>query len=140
MHEGSGSDDAKGRDVGFLTVKYFERRLHLDRLVRSPVREVHSRRKQPPSHGRFKVAVCEHAPNHGAQSPSHAFGHTDLLRRIGSGEYLDNTDLQAVLSKLLPGVLAALVGTPTNESATDWNDRRADEQLKRLKSLRFVDE
>ena len=33
MHEGSGSDDAKVREVGFLTVKHLKWRLHLERLV-----------------------------------------------------------------------------------------------------------
>ena len=40
MHEGSGSDDAKVREVGFLAVKQLEWRLHLERLMRGPVLEV----------------------------------------------------------------------------------------------------
>ena len=62
------------------------------------------------------------------------FGHTDLLRRVGSGKLLNNAYL-AVLQKLFPGVLAALVGAPTNDAAAEGNGRRADEQLRRLKSL-----
>ena len=86
----------------------------------------------------METAVCEHTRNHGAQSSSLAFGHTDLLRRVGGGNLLDNTGLQAVLPKLLPGVFAVRVGTPTNDAAAEGNDRRADEQLKRLKSLVLV--
>ena len=67
--------------------------------------------------------------------PSHAFGHTDLLRRAGGGKRLDNRCLQAVLPKLLRDVLAALVGTPTNNVAAQGDGCRSDEQLKRLKSL-----
>ena len=51
---------------------------------------------------------------------------------------MENTGLQAVLSDLLPGVLAALVDAPTKDVATEMDDRRADEQLKRLKSLVLV--
>ena len=40
-----------------------------------------------------------------------AFGHTNLLQRVGGGELLDSNGLQAVLPSLLPGVLAALVDT-----------------------------
>ena len=83
-------------------------------------------------------AVYEHARNHGAQSSPYAFGYTDLLRPVGGGELLDTTGLQAVLPKLLPGVLAALVGAPTNDAAAEGNDCRADEQLQRLKSLVLV--
>ena len=46
--------------------------------------------------------------------------------------------LQAVLPKLLPGVFIALVGAPTNDAAAEGDRRRADEQLKRLKSLFLV--
>ena len=48
---------------------------------------------------------------------------------------MDNTGLQAVLSKLIPGVLLALVGASANDAVAEGNDRRVDEQLKRLKSL-----
>ena len=106
--------------------------------MRSPVLQVRSRHEQLPPHGRCKAAVCEHAPNHGAQSPPHALGHKYFLRRVGGSELLDNTGLQAVLPKLLPGVLAALVGAPTNDAAAEGNDRRADEQFKRLKILVLV--
>ena len=66
---------------------------------------------------------------------SHAFGHTDLLRRAGGGKRLDDSGLQAVLPKLLRDVLTALVGSPTNNVATQGDDCRSDKQLKRLKSL-----
>ena len=138
LYEGSGSDDAKVREVGFLALKNIEWCLHLERLMRSPVREVRSHHEQLPPHGRWKAAVCEHAPNHGTQSPTDAFGHTDLLRGVGGGELLDNTGLQAALPKLLSGVLAALVSAPTNDAAAEGNERRADKQLKRLKSLVLV--
>ena len=134
VHEGSGSDDAKVRKAGFLAVKQFEWRLHLERLMRGPVLEARRRHEQLPPHG-WKITVCEHTPNHGSQSSSHAIGHTNLLRRVGGGELLYNIGLQAVLPKLLPGVLATLVGAPTNNAAAEGNDRRADEQLKRLKNL-----
>ena len=65
------------------------------------------------SYRRWEPAVYEHVPNHSAQSPAHAFGHTDLLRCVGGGELLYNTGLQAVLPKFLPGVLSAIVGAPT---------------------------
>ena len=58
-HEGSGSNDVKVREVGFLTVKHLRWRLHLERLVRSPVLEARSRHEQLPPHGRWKTAVCE---------------------------------------------------------------------------------
>ena len=135
MNEGSGSNEAKVREVGFLAVKHLEWRLHLERLMRSPVLEVRRRHEQLPPHGRWEAAVCEHVPNDGARSSPHAFGHTDLLRRVGGDELLDSAGLEAVLSKLLPGVLAALVGAPTNDAAAKGNNCRADEQLKRLKSL-----
>ena len=51
---------------------------------------------------------------------------------------MDNTGLQGVLPKLLPGVLAALVGAPTNNAPTKGNDRGAGKQLKQLKSLDFA--
>ena len=51
---------------------------------------------------------------------------------------MNNTDLQATLPKLIPGVLAAFVGGPTNDAAAEGNKRRADEQLKRLESLVLV--
>ena len=54
--------------------------------------------------------------------------------RVGGGELLDNTGLQVAMPKLLPGVLTALVGVPTGDTAAEGNDRRADEQSKRLKS------
>ena len=66
VHEGSGSDNANVREVGFLAVKHLQYRLHLERLTRIPVFEVRSRHKQPPPHGRWKAPGCEHAPNHGA--------------------------------------------------------------------------
>ena len=66
---------------------------------------------------------------------SHAFGHTNLLRRAGGGKRLDNSGLEAVLPKLLRDVLATLVGTPTNNTAPQGDGCRSDEQLKRLKSL-----
>ena len=36
VREGSGSDDAKVQEVGFLAVKHLEWCLHLERLMRSP--------------------------------------------------------------------------------------------------------
>ena len=36
VHEGSGSDDVKVREVGFLAVKHLEWRLYLERLMLSP--------------------------------------------------------------------------------------------------------
>ena len=106
--------------------------------MRSPVLEARSRHEQLPPHGRWEVIDCGHAPNHCAHSPPHTFEHTDFLLRVGGGELLENTGLQAVLSDLLPGVLAALVDAPTKDVATEMDDRRADEQLKRLKSLVLV--
>ena len=103
--------------------------------MRSPVLEVCRRHAQLPPHKRWEIAVCEHAPSHGAQSPAHAFRHNDLLRRVGGGELLNNISLQPVLLKLLRGVLTTLVGALTNDAAAEGIDRRADEQLKRLKSL-----
>ena len=138
VHEGSHSDDAKAREVGFFAVKHPEWRLHLERLMRSPVLEVRRRHEQLPPHRRWKIAVCEHAPNHCAQTSPHAFGYTNLLWHIGGGELLENTGLQAVLPKLPPGVLAALVGTPTNDTTVGGNGCRSDEQLKLLKSLVLV--
>ena len=85
----------------------------------------------PPPHGRWKTTVCEHAPNHGAQSSPHAFRHIDLLRSVGGGELLNYTGLQAILTKVLLGLLAALVGAPTSDAAAGGNDRRVDQQLKR---------
>ena len=130
VHEGSSSDGAKVQKVGFLAVKHLEWCLRLEHLVRSPVLQVRSHHEQPLPHGRWKAAVFEHAPNHSAQSSVHAFGHTDFLRRVGGGELLDNVGLQAVLSKLLLGVLLALVGAPTNGAPAERNNRRDDEQLK----------
>ena len=121
MREGFGSDDAKVREMGFLAAKHLEWRLHLKRLVGSPVREVRSRHEQLPSHGRCKTTVCERALTHDAQSPPHAFGHTDR------GDILDNISLQAVLSKRLSGVLTTLVGAPTNDFAAEGDGRRVDE-------------
>ena len=140
MHKGSRFDDAKVREVGVFAVKHLELRLHLQRFIRSPVLEVRHRHEQLPQHRRWKTAVCEHALNHDAQSSLHAFGHIDLLRRVGGGELLDNTGLQAVLPKLVPGVLAALVGAPTNDAAAEENDRQANEQFKRLKSFVLADQ
>ena len=99
--------------------------------MRSSILEVRRRQKKCPPHGRWKTAVCEHAPNHGAQGFPHALGYTGLLWRVGGGE-------QEGLPKLLPGVLPALVGAPINDATAEGNDRRADEQLKRLKSLVLV--
>ena len=138
VYKGSGPEDEKMRDVGFLAVKHIEWRLHLERLVQSPVLEVRSCHELLPPYGRWNAAVCEHVPNHGARSPPNAFGHIDLLRRVGGGKLLDNTGLQAVLPKLLPGVLATLVGAPKNDAATEGDDRRADKQLNQLKSLILV--
>ena len=56
--------------------------------MRIPILEVRSRHEQLPSHGRWKTTVGEQAPNYGAQSPAHAFGHTDFFRRVGGGELL----------------------------------------------------
>ena len=95
-------------------MKHLEWLLHLERLVQSPVLEVCSHGQFPPD-GRREAAVCEHAPNYGAQSLPHAFGHTDLLRCVGGRKRLDNTGPQEVLPELLPGVLAVLVGAPTND-------------------------
>ena len=39
MYEGSGSDDAKVIEVGFLAVKHFKWRLHLECLMWGPVLE-----------------------------------------------------------------------------------------------------
>ena len=117
VHEDSGSDDAKVPEVGFPPVKHLQWRLHFEHLTRSPVLGICSPHQQLLPHGRWEAAVCEHAPNHGTQSFPHAFGHTDLLRRVGSGELLDNTCLQVVPTKLLPGVLAILVSAPTNDAA-----------------------
>ena len=51
---------------------------------------------------------------------------------------MDNTGLQAVLPKLLSGVLAALIGALKNDTAAEGNDCLADEQLKQLKSLVII--
>ena len=135
MYNGSGSDYAKVREVGFFVVKHLECRLHFERLMRSPVLQVCNRHEKLAPHGQWEVAVCEHAPNYGAQRPPHAFGHTDLLRCVGGRELLDNTGLQAVLPEPLLGVLAALIVAPTNDVAAEGNGRQSDEQLKRLNSL-----
>ena len=113
-------------------------RLHIDRLAWIFVLEVRSRHDQLPPHGRWKATICEHAPNYGAQSPPGAFEHTGVLRRVGGGKLLDNTGLQVVQPKLLPGVLAALVGAPTNDAAAKGDGCIADGRLKRLKSLVLV--
>ena len=92
-------------------MKHLECRLRFKRLTRSPVLEVRRRREQILPHRRWETtSVCEHAPSHGAQRSPHALGHTDLLQRVGGGHLLNNTGLQAILPKLFPGVLAALVG------------------------------
>ena len=136
MHEGSGSDDTKWRKVDFLVVKHLEWLLHLDRLVQSPVPEVRSRHQQLSPHGRWNTAIYEYVPNHGAQSSPH--GHIHLLQCIGGGKLLDKSGLQAVLPKHLPGVLAALVGAPTNAMVAEGNDCRPDKQFKQLKNLVLV--
>ena len=138
MHEGSGSDNANVREVGFLAVKHLERRLHLECLVRSPSLEIQSHHEQLPLYGRWEAAVYEHVPNHSAQSPLNAFGYTDSLRHVGGGETLDKTGLQAVRPELSPAVLAALVGAPTDVASAEGDARRPDEQSKRLKSLIVV--
>ena len=63
-----------------------------------------------------------------------------MLWRVGGGELLGTTGLQAALPKLLPGVLATLVGAPTNDAVAKGDDHRDDKQLKRLKSLVLVDQ
>ena len=138
MHEASDSDDAKVQEVGFLAVKHFEWRLALERLLRSPVLEVRSRPEQLPPHRRWEASVCEYVPNYGAQSPPHAFKHTKVLWCVGGDEIFDNAGVQAILPELLPGVLAARVGTPTNDVTTEGDSRLADKQWKRLKSLLCV--
>ena len=50
-------------------------------------------------------------------------------------EGLYQVPIAAVLPKLLPGELTALVGAPTNDTASKRDDYRADKQLKRLKNL-----
>ena len=80
----------------------------------------------------------ERAPNHGAQSPPHAFKHTKVLWCVIGDEIFDDAGLQAVLPEVLPGVIAARVGTPTNDVTTEGDSRLADEQWKRLKSLLCV--
>ena len=107
VHEGSGSDDAKVREVGFLAVKHLQWRLPLEYVMPNSVLEVRRRHEQLPPH-EWKTAVCRHASNHGAQSSLHAFRHTNLLPRVGGGELLNNTGTQAVLPNLLPGEIAAL--------------------------------
>ena len=106
--------------------------------MRSSVLEVRSRHEQVPPHGKWKDAICKHAHKYVAQSPPHAFGHTDWLRCAGGGKRLDNTGLQAALPKLFRDVLTALVGAPTNNTTAQEDDCRSDEQLKRLKSLTLV--
>ena len=138
VHEGSDSDDAKVQEVGFLADKHLEWRLLLERLLRSPVVEVRGRPERLPPHGRWEASVCEHVPNHGAQSPPHAFKHAKVLWCVGGDEIFDNAGLQAVLPEVLPGVLAARVGTPTNDVTTEGDSRLPDEQWKRLKSLLCV--
>ena len=138
MHEGSDSDDAKVQEVGFLAEKHSEWRLPLERLLRSPILEVRGRPEQLPPHGRWEASVCEHVPNHGAQSPPHAFKHTKVLWCVGGDEIFDNASLQAVLPEVLPGILAARVDPPTNDVTTEGDSRLADEQWKRLKSLLCV--
>ena len=138
MHEGSGSDSANVREVGFLAVKHLERRLHLECLVRSPSLEIQSHHEQLPPYGRWEAAVYEHVPNHSAQSSPNAFGYIDSLRHVGGGEILDKTGLQAVRPELFPAVLAALVGAPTDVASAEEDERRPDEQSKRLKSLFVV--
>ena len=64
--------------------------------------------------------------------------YSDILRRGGGGELLDNTGLQAVRPELLPGVLAAFIGALTNNAAAEEDGREGDEQLKRLTSLVLV--
>ena len=60
MYEGFGSDDAKVQKVGFLAVKHLEWRLHLERLMRSPVLEVRRRREQPPHIDRKPLSASMH--------------------------------------------------------------------------------
>ena len=138
VHEGSDSDDAKVQEVGFLAEKHLEWRLPLERLLRSPVLEVRGRPEQLPPHGRWEASVCKHVPNHGAQSSPHVFKHTKVLWCVGGDEIVDNAVLQALLPEVLPVVLAARVGTPTNDVTTEGDSRLADEQWKRLKSLLCV--
>ena len=138
VHEGSDFDDAKVQEVGFLAVKHLEWRLPLERLLRSPVLEVRGRPEQLPPRARWEASVCEDLPNHGTQSPPHAFKHTKVLWCVGGDEIFNNAGLQAVLPELLPGVLAARVGTPTNDVTTEGDSRLADEQWKQLKSLLCV--
>ena len=135
VHEGSDPDDAKVQEVGFLAAKHFEWRFPLERLFRSPVLEIRGRPEQLPPNGRWEASVCEHVPNHGAQSPPHAFKDTKVLWCVGGDEIFDTAGLQAELPGLLLGVLAARVGTPTNDVTTEGDSRLADEQWKRLKSL-----
>ena len=138
VHEASDSDDAKVQEVGFFAVKHFEWRLALERLLRSPVLEVRGRPEQLPPHRRWEASVWEYVPNYGAQSPPHAFKHTKVLWCVGGDEIFDNAGVQAILPKVLPGVLAARVGTPTNDVTTEGDSRLADKQWKRLKSLLCV--
>ena len=90
------------------------------------------------SHGQWEASVCEHVPNHSVQSPPHAFKHTKVLWCVCGDEIFDNAGLQAVLPELILVVLAARVGTPTNDVTAEGDSRLADEQWKRLKSLLFV--
>ena len=65
--------------ANFPAVNHLERRLHLERLVLSLVLEVGNRHEQLPPNRQWKAAVCEHASNHGVQSPpprmrTHRFG------------------------------------------------------------------
>ena len=138
MHDGSGSDNAKVREVGFLAVKYLERRLHFEHLVRSPALEIQSHHEQLPPYELWEAAVYEHVPNHGAQSPLNAFGYTDSLRHVGGGEPLDDTGFQAVRLELFPAVLAVVFGASTNDAAAEEDEHRVDKQPKRLNSLIVV--
>ena len=54
---------------------------------------------------------------------------------VGGDEIFDTAGLQAELPGRFLGVLAARVGTPTNDVTTEGDSRLADEQWKRLKSL-----
>ena len=55
VDEGFGSNGTKVREIGFLVVKHLERRLHLERLMRSPVLEVRRRHEQLPPHGPWRT-------------------------------------------------------------------------------------
>ena len=78
----------------------------------------------------WQPAVGKHTPHHSCKSSSNAFGHANLLRRIGAGVLERHPRLKAEVLELLADEFTSFVHPQPLDAESTWNHHRLCEYLK----------